>query len=94
MKTVLNEHQDIEIKSENCVGHYIKAGSDLNTYYKATPALLNGTYPSSNRPELSVNNPDLTVNELELSSNTKELPQFLQEITEKGKTWLKHEGKS
>jgi len=48
----------------------------------------------SNRPEFTTNTQELTCNTPELISNTQELLQFLQEITKKGKTWLKHEGKS
>lgn len=67
-----------------------KAGSGRNTYYKATPALLNGANPSLNRPESDLNRPNLTKNEPDLSLNkpelSKELLQKINQLSTKART--------
>lgn len=57
-----------------------KAGSGRNTYYRATPLLLNGSNLAISRANLTANTRKLPQNTREFISNAQELPQNTQEF--------------
>ncbi len=66
-----------------------KAGSGRDTYYRATPLLLQGSNREINKQDLAANTQELSRNTRELASNaqelvsdTQELPQSLREAIE------------
>ncbi|CZP19598.1 RNA-binding domain-containing protein [Legionella pneumophila] len=57
-----------------------KAGSGRNTYYRATPLLLQGSNREINKQDLAANTQELPRNTRELASNAQELVSDTQEL--------------